>query len=939
MKKYILLFTLLLPYIAWANDSGSCGENATYIFDENTKTITISGTGEMDDYSSTSVPWYYYNNLIEHVIIESGITSIGHGAFSNCPELSSIELPEGLVVIGPYALQNCPKLTEVVIPNSVTHLGTYSLASTGITSIVIPSNVSQLGGFGNVWPYGVALFDGCNNLQSIIVAPGNSTFDSRDNCNAIIRTETNTLVQGCGASTIPASVTSLGMNCFSGFNAIDTINIPEGVLSVSYYAFRGCSNLKYISLPQTIQFLGDWAFAYCPNIEEVYCKAEDPSKIMVPMEDGYVKLFDNSVYESASLYVPKASVSKYKTATLWSKFHTVSEPVIKGGGLIYVIENGKAVVIGRSGDYHDVVISDSITINGNKYQVTVEKGLQYNGRSGAFYEDDGIYSYTDPYITTLEHADAGGLCFNAVNLRKAICVSLTTLGGGWETDNRYCAFAGCSALEEVVFPNLSSIGDMAMMGCTVLKAIDFPKLTRIDPYAFASCGIKTANLPAVTTVGNLAFKQCDSLESVILDNVATIGSDNGYSSYIGGAFYNCKSLKSINLPNIVSIKSRSQYYYDTQLGNFQGCDSLYKVELGEKCERIDRYTFKDCDTLSEIYSYAIVPPALEETAFDNKTYENATLYVHAAGYQAYKNDISWGKFKNIKTLEPLYKLTYLLENEVYKEIETCEGDVLTAEPPAVKEGYTFSGWIGEPAIMPSKDTIINGYFTINKYEIVYYVDAEKYDTDSVEYNAPITAITAPVKEGYTFLAWMNLPNNMPAHDLAIDAVYSVNSYTLTFKIGDETIQQTNVEYGTTILVPNAPTKEGMTFDRWENLPLTMPAKDTTIVGVYKLNVYTITYIVDDEVLTTAQVEYSTVITPPTSEREGFTISWNAHPTTMPAYDITIYGNYVNTGVMSIGYDDSIVGIYSIDGTPLSELKTGINLIRYKNGSVRKVVVR
>lgn len=899
MRKYIFILALLLPISIWANDSGVCGVGVTYNYDESTKTITVSGNGAMIDYEQANAPWMDYADQIDHIVIESGVTHIGVYAFPKC-NAGTIQLNEGLLSIGNYAFYGCEKIEAITIPASVTSI--YN-----------------------------ASFSGCDGLTTIVVDENNAVYDSRNNCNAIISTSSNTLIKGCKNTIIPPTILAIGTHAFA-YCSITTVVIPEGVTTIYPYAFAECSKLTSVTLPSTITSIGQQAFTTW-NLGIIESKISDPTVISVAGDAFYGINYSNVI-----LIIPNGTIAFYKARSPWSNIKSIITTDNIINGLIFVIEDGKAVAIKRISNYHDIVMPDSVTIDGVKYQADIEKGYKYNGRKGAFHEDDGVYSYTDPYVKSLEHADAGGLCYHAVNLKKASCVSLTSLGGGWVTGDYYCAFAGCTGLEEVEFPNLTSIGDMAMYGCKSLKTIDFPKLKGVSDLAFGNCGFKTANLPAVKSIGNIAFRGCDSLESIVLDNVETIGSDYEYNGYTGGAFYNCKSLKSISLPNIVSLKSTGQYSY-YQLGNFQGCDSLAKVELGEKCERIECYTFKGCDTLIEVYCYAAVPPTLDATAFDSKAYENATLYVHAASYQAYKNAASWSKFNNIKTLEPIYKLTYMLDDEIYKEIETCDGDAITPEAAPMKEGYTFTGWEGLPNVMPAKDTIITGHFTINKYAIHYYVDAQLHKIDSVVYNAPITAITAPEKEGYTFLAWMSLPANMPAHDLNIDAAYSVNSYTLMFVIGNETIQKGLITYGTTITPPEAPKKEGMTFDKWENLPSTMPAKDTTIIGKYTLNVYYITYIVDGIELAVVPIEYSTVITPPQSEREGFTISWNAHPTTMPAYDLTIYGNYVDTSVATVESDNTIVGYYSLDGRPLDEPQEGINLIRYKNGSVRKIVVQ
>ena len=96
MKQQLLLFVLmLLPMVASADDSGSCGENVTWTFVESTKTLSISGSGEMDNYNwpnSVVVPWNNYKDQIEKVIIDDGVSSIGDESFIGCGELNTITI-------------------------------------------------------------------------------------------------------------------------------------------------------------------------------------------------------------------------------------------------------------------------------------------------------------------------------------------------------------------------------------------------------------------------------------------------------------------------------------------------------------------------------------------------------------------------------------------------------------------------------------------------------------------------------------------------------------------------------------------------------------------------------------------------------------------------------------------------------------------------------
>ena len=121
MKQLLLVFLMLLPMVASADDSGTCGANLTWTFVESTGTLTISGSGKMINYSlSSQIPWAKYKKIIKKVIIQDSVTSIGGYAFYDCSNLTSITIPNNVTSIGNYAFEGCSSLTSIIIPNSVT---------------------------------------------------------------------------------------------------------------------------------------------------------------------------------------------------------------------------------------------------------------------------------------------------------------------------------------------------------------------------------------------------------------------------------------------------------------------------------------------------------------------------------------------------------------------------------------------------------------------------------------------------------------------------------------------------------------------------------------------------------------------------------------------------------------------------------------------------
>ena len=194
--------------------SGTTGD-CTWTLD-GTK-LTISGNGAIADYdSSKPSPW---ERSITEVIIENGVTSIGHYAFRYCTSLTSITIPNSVTSIGRYAFWECTSLTSITIPDSVTSIGPYAFVGcSSLTSITIPNSVTYIGD---------GAFLDCPSLTSI---------------------------------TIPNSVTSIDEQAFSHCTSLTSITIPSSVTSIGKRAFSHCTSLTSITIPDSVTSIGDCAF-------------------------------------------------------------------------------------------------------------------------------------------------------------------------------------------------------------------------------------------------------------------------------------------------------------------------------------------------------------------------------------------------------------------------------------------------------------------------------------------------------------------------------------------------------------------------------------------------------------------------------------------------------------------------------------------------------
>jgi hypothetical protein len=199
------------------------------------------------------------------------VTEIGDYAFEGCTGLTSICVSEGNKKYD--SRDNCNAIIETetnkllwgcattVIPDSVTEIGDYAFRGcTGLTSIVIPNSVMEIGD---------KAFSGCTSLTSICVSEGNKYYDSRDNCNAIIETETNRLLWGCATSVIPDSVKEIEVYAFSGCTGLTSIVIPDSVTEIGGGAFSGCTGLTNIVIPDSVTEIEGQTFEGCIGLTSI----------------------------------------------------------------------------------------------------------------------------------------------------------------------------------------------------------------------------------------------------------------------------------------------------------------------------------------------------------------------------------------------------------------------------------------------------------------------------------------------------------------------------------------------------------------------------------------------------------------------------------------------------------------------------------------------
>ena len=250
--------------------------------------------------------------------------------------------------------------------------------------------------------------------------------------------------------------------------------------------------------------------------------------------------------------------------------------------------------------------------------------------------------------------------------------------------------------------------------------------------------------------------------------------------------------------------------------------------------------------------------------------------------------------------------SYTLTYKVYVNgVEEGAGTAVTVEYdteispielPAEREGYTRNNeWIGMPSRMPARDVEVHCEFTVNDYTLTFMSDGVVYDTITGAYGSVVPEVVEPTKEGHTFTGWDNaIPATIPATDMTFDAQFSVNSYVLSYYVDGGLVESAMTEYGAQIVLIDEPVEEGYTFSGWDNTYSTMPAFDVDIYGTFTINKHTLAFYINNNEVSSSTVEYNTALTVPESPEEiGHTFSgWTAMPATMPDNDVRVDGWFI-----------------------------------------------
>ena len=564
MKKQALFIVLMLmPLMAsaqtkingiyyWLNSTNKVAE-VTIVPSGTTKysgsiTIPKAVTYGGETYSVTSIGDFAFNDCsgLTSVTIPNSVTSIGNSAFSGCSGLTSVTIPNGVTSIQGDTFYGCSSLTSVTIPNSVTFIDSYAFSGcSGLTSVTIPNSVTSIGWYAFSGCSGLTsltipnsvgsileeAFSGCSGLTSITVENGNAVYDSRNNCNAIVKTSTNELIIGCKSTIIPNSVTSIVWFAFSGCSGLTSITIPNSVTSIGISAFSGCSGLTSVTIPNSVTSIGHSAFYGCSSL----------TSVTIP--NGVTLIEDATFRECSSL--TSVTIPNSVTSIGWSAFSgcsgltsvtipnsvtSIGESAFSGCTSLPVINNC------RYADTYLVEVVDKTIAS-----CTIKEGTRFIGYP-AFSGCSWLTSITIPNSVTSIGQRAFSGCKNLISVNITDVAAWCQLNGGNQLLSPICHLV---------------INGLEMKN---IKNLVIPDgVTSIQPGAFKySAGLTSVTIGNdVTSIGNEAFYECSDITSVTIgSNINSVGSK---------AFANCPEIKEVycyakDVPTISNDTFENSYY-------------------------------------------------------------------------------------------------------------------------------------------------------------------------------------------------------------------------------------------------------------------------------------------------------------------------------------------------------------------------------------------
>ena len=455
-------------------DLGEHGDNLTWILTMDGH-LTISGTGEMMYYYSSSLPWRDYLEQILSVEIGDGITNIAKGTFGQCTNLVSITIPDSVTSIGDSAFAGCANLVDIEIPDDVIFIGDSAFSGcASIVSIKIPSGVTGIGDH---------VFQDCASLADIEIPDSLIYID-------------NSAFSGCAGLTsieLPDVLTRIGSGAFASCTGLMSITIPGGMTNISSRAFANCTSLVSVSIGISVDTIDAYAFEGCTALATVNYAGtgEQWKKIYIGAGNEFLQ---NAKFTFGEVELPEDVIAVG----------------ICGDDLNWVLGNNGVLTISGTGAMSNYDIYYHLPWYDYDNQITaveIGDGVTSIGEN-AFSGCDNLVSITisNSVVSIGSYAFSYCTSLNGIILPE----SVVSIGSH--------AFDHCTSLENIIIPDgVTTIGESVFAGCFELATVSIgSNVTSIGVCAFSDCfKLESIEIPeSVSSIELNAFENCDNLATV-----------------------------------------------------------------------------------------------------------------------------------------------------------------------------------------------------------------------------------------------------------------------------------------------------------------------------------------------------------------------------------------------------------------------------------------
>ena len=542
-----------------ANTTYENPEGSNAIVEKSSKTLVAGckNTKIPDDVKIIGAYAFCGCSDLKSIEIPDNVSEIQVAAFDDCSNLTAIHIPAGVDKIALGVFMGCSNLNSITIDsanrsyespgnaNAIIDKGTMTLLE-GSNNTVIPEGVKRI--WQNAFAERIHLksitipasvtsivrmpFSDCDSLEEIKVDADNAIFDSRNNCNAIIESATNTLIAGCGKTVIPEGIETIGDSAFERVKTLTHVTIPKSVTEIRGYAFERCENLSTVNLQKGIQTIGYGAFTECVGLTNlIFCGTKADWQAVTINEDGREELESVLKYhelvkkEKVPATCGKDGSEEYWTCSICDQVYLSADMTQNPQELTAPI----AIPATGNHSWDNGVVTEKATTakEGIKtYTCTVCKATKTekiaklkptNNNSNSSTVKKGTKVTIKGYKYTVKNSSE--VTFTGVKNKKASKISIPTTVKIKNKKYKVTAMSekslkGVKAKTIIVGNNVQTIGNSAMENCKQLTKVTLGKnVKKIGKNVFKS-DKKLKNITIKSTklksVGKNAFKGINS---------------------------------------------------------------------------------------------------------------------------------------------------------------------------------------------------------------------------------------------------------------------------------------------------------------------------------------------------------------------------------------------------------------------------------------------